>query len=157
EREPVLLEVFHLRRSQGAIGFWSLHCTGARGACQPAARDPFRAGANTLWQEAALRARVSVVSCATSPSLSRRATVCSTDERRKTSRPARTPDVVQRQYAGERITPPPIPPLTRRSAMNASTEPALAGSELKSLLTALIALKKGETGVRLPVEWTGVA
>jgi HAMP domain-containing protein/signal transduction histidine kinase/DNA-binding response OmpR family regulator len=41
--------------------------------------------------------------------------------------------------------------------MHATTEPALQGSELKMLLSALIALKKGETGVRLPVEWTGVA
>src|SRR5439155_25112593 len=41
--------------------------------------------------------------------------------------------------------------------MNASTEPALAGSELKNLLSALLALKKGETGVRLPFEWSGVA
>src|SRR5688500_6236809 len=30
-------------------------------------------------------------------------------------------------------------------------------NELTALLSALIALKKGETGVRLPVEWTGVA
>src|SRR5688500_10221240 len=30
-------------------------------------------------------------------------------------------------------------------------------SELTALLTALTALKKGRPGVRLPVEWTGVA
>ena len=41
--------------------------------------------------------------------------------------------------------------------MHAATEPALQGSELKTLLSALIALKKGEPGVRLPLEWTGVA
>ncbi|MFO0843232.1 MAG: response regulator [Gemmataceae bacterium] len=35
-------------------------------------------------------------------------------------------------------------------------EPA-AGSEMSALLNALIALKKGKAGVRLPAEWTGVA
>src|SRR5262245_12004892 len=41
--------------------------------------------------------------------------------------------------------------------MYTSTEPALTGGELKLLLSALVALKKGEPGVRLPIEWTGVA
>ena len=36
-------------------------------------------------------------------------------------------------------------------------EPATNGSELTALLTALTALKKGMPGVRLPIEWTGVA
>jgi HAMP domain-containing protein/signal transduction histidine kinase/CheY-like chemotaxis protein len=34
---------------------------------------------------------------------------------------------------------------------------ALEVSEMTSLLTALVALKKGKTAVRLPLEWTGVA
>src|SRR6266496_5208268 len=36
-------------------------------------------------------------------------------------------------------------------------EPATNGSEFTSLLNALTALKKGKDGVRLPLEWTGVA
>ncbi|WP_202947351.1 HAMP domain-containing protein, partial [Zavarzinella formosa] len=34
---------------------------------------------------------------------------------------------------------------------------ALDASEMTTLLTALLALKKGKTSVRLPIEWTGVA
>src|SRR4051794_32741202 len=56
--------------------------------------------------------------------------------------------------AGRLFIPPTGP---RRSTMNTPTEPAIAGVELKNLLSALLALKKGETGVRLPVEWVGVA
>src|SRR6266852_6046082 len=37
------------------------------------------------------------------------------------------------------------------------SEPVINGSEMTALLTALTALKKGKPGVRLPVEWTGVA
>src|SRR5438477_12390290 len=36
-------------------------------------------------------------------------------------------------------------------------EPVTNGSEFTSLLTALTALKKGKRGVRLPIEWAGVA
>jgi HAMP domain-containing protein/signal transduction histidine kinase/CheY-like chemotaxis protein len=36
-------------------------------------------------------------------------------------------------------------------------EPVVNGNEMTALLTALSALKKGKPGVRLPVEWTGVA
>src|SRR5277367_2968225 len=36
-------------------------------------------------------------------------------------------------------------------------EPALSTGEMTSLLNALLALKKGKPGVRLPAEWTGVA
>src|SRR6188768_991328 len=41
--------------------------------------------------------------------------------------------------------------------MQTFQEPVANGSEMTALLGALAALKKGETGVRLPVEWTGVA
>jgi hypothetical protein len=40
--------------------------------------------------------------------------------------------------------------------MKTLLEPAANSSEMTVLLNALIALKKGKTGVRLPVEWTGV-
>src|SRR5262245_21220790 len=36
-------------------------------------------------------------------------------------------------------------------------EPALSATELSQLLAALTALKKGRRGVRLPVDWVGVA
>ena len=36
-------------------------------------------------------------------------------------------------------------------------ERATHGSEMTVFLTALTDLKKGKSGVRLPVEWTGVA
>src|SRR5262249_5128967 len=36
-------------------------------------------------------------------------------------------------------------------------EPVVNGNEMAALLTALSALKKGKPGVRLPVEWTGMA
>src|SRR3954469_883845 len=36
-------------------------------------------------------------------------------------------------------------------------EPGTNGTEMTALLGALTALKKGQPGVRLPVEWTGVA
>src|SRR5215217_8902265 len=36
-------------------------------------------------------------------------------------------------------------------------EPLTSNSELTALLGALVALKNGKSGVRLPVEWTGVA
>src|SRR5262245_23938792 len=36
-------------------------------------------------------------------------------------------------------------------------EPLTNGSEMTALLSALTALKKGRTGVRLPLDWTGVA
>jgi signal transduction histidine kinase/HAMP domain-containing protein/response regulator RpfG family c-di-GMP phosphodiesterase len=35
--------------------------------------------------------------------------------------------------------------------------PVVSGTEMTALLTALTALKKGRPGVRLPLEWTGVA
>ena len=35
-------------------------------------------------------------------------------------------------------------------------ESSTNGTELSSLLGALTALRKGQPGVRLPVEWTGV-
>ncbi|MBY0229060.1 MAG: HAMP domain-containing protein, partial [Gemmataceae bacterium] len=41
--------------------------------------------------------------------------------------------------------------------MNASHDAAFTSSELTVLLQALIDLKHGKTGVRLPVAWTGVA
>ena len=41
--------------------------------------------------------------------------------------------------------------------MPAVNEPAMTVNELSALLTALTALKRGKEGVRLPVEWTGVA
>ena len=41
--------------------------------------------------------------------------------------------------------------------MQTSNGSTLDVSEMTSLLTALTALKKGKTSVRLPVEWTGVA
>src|SRR5437588_10834358 len=41
--------------------------------------------------------------------------------------------------------------------MQTLAEPVVNGSEMTALLTALTALKKGQPGVRLPVEWTGVA
>ena len=41
--------------------------------------------------------------------------------------------------------------------MPTTQEPATSAGEMTALLTALTALKKGMTGVRLPVEWTGVA
>ncbi|MFO0929489.1 MAG: hypothetical protein U0736_21080, partial [Gemmataceae bacterium] len=36
-------------------------------------------------------------------------------------------------------------------------EPTAAGAELTALLHALVALQKGKSGVRLPLDWTGVA
>ena len=36
-------------------------------------------------------------------------------------------------------------------------EPSTSSNEMASLLSALLALKKGKQGVRLPVEWTGIA
>ena len=41
--------------------------------------------------------------------------------------------------------------------MQTFQEPLTNGSEMTALLTALTALKKGKSGVRLPVEWTGIA
>src|SRR5438876_9019115 len=41
--------------------------------------------------------------------------------------------------------------------MQTLPEPATNSTELTALLTALTALRKGQPGVRLPVEWTGVA
>src|SRR6516162_1549694 len=41
--------------------------------------------------------------------------------------------------------------------MQTRQDPMTNGSEMTALLTALSALKKGKTGVRLPMEWTGVA
>jgi HAMP domain-containing protein/signal transduction histidine kinase/CheY-like chemotaxis protein len=41
--------------------------------------------------------------------------------------------------------------------MPALQEPAMTVSELTALLSALTSLKRGKEGVRLPVEWTGVA
>jgi HAMP domain-containing protein/signal transduction histidine kinase/CheY-like chemotaxis protein len=41
--------------------------------------------------------------------------------------------------------------------MPAVQEPAMTVAELSALLSALTALKRGKEGVRLPVEWTGVA
>ena len=41
--------------------------------------------------------------------------------------------------------------------MQTLEEPLTNGSEMTALLTALTALKKGKSGVRLPVEWTGIA
>src|SRR5262245_13126204 len=41
--------------------------------------------------------------------------------------------------------------------MQTFQEPTTYGTEMSALLTALTALKKGKPGVRLPVEWTGVA
>src|SRR5262245_34785688 len=43
--------------------------------------------------------------------------------------------------------------------MQTAQEPiaSTTGSEMSALLNALLALKKGRTGVRLPAEWTGVA
>jgi len=43
------------------------------------------------------------------------------------------------------------------SANPASSTNGSSGNELTLLLTALTALRDGQTGVRLPVEWTGVA
>jgi HAMP domain-containing protein/signal transduction histidine kinase/DNA-binding response OmpR family regulator len=40
--------------------------------------------------------------------------------------------------------------------MQSLQEPAVNGSPMTSLLVALTALNKGQTGVRLPVDWTGV-
>src|SRR4051794_6976533 len=45
----------------------------------------------------------------------------------------------------------------RGAAMHPTAEVTLQGSELTALLNALVALKNGRTGARLPVEWTGVA
>jgi hypothetical protein len=41
--------------------------------------------------------------------------------------------------------------------MPALQEPETNVSEMTALLAALTTLKKGKPGVRLPVEWTGVA
>src|ERR1700709_2606451 len=41
--------------------------------------------------------------------------------------------------------------------MLAVQEPATSGNEMTALLNALVALKKGKSGVRLPPEWTGIA
>ena len=41
--------------------------------------------------------------------------------------------------------------------MQSFQEPTINVSELTELLTALSALKKGKRGVRLPIEWTGLA
>ncbi len=41
--------------------------------------------------------------------------------------------------------------------MLAFQEPTTNGTEMTALLSALTALKKGKPGVRLPLEWTGVA
>src|SRR5258708_7240146 len=44
-----------------------------------------------------------------------------------------------------------------RLAMQSTLEATFHGSELTALLGALVAMKKGKWGVRLPLEWTGVA
>ena len=36
-------------------------------------------------------------------------------------------------------------------------EPVVNGSEMTALLSALTALRQGRSGVRLPLDWTGVA
>src|SRR6516164_4579933 len=36
-------------------------------------------------------------------------------------------------------------------------EPTVNGTEMTVLLNALTSLRKGKTGIRLPLEWTGVA
>src|SRR5262245_21506558 len=41
--------------------------------------------------------------------------------------------------------------------MRTLQEPVTNGSEMTAMLTALTELKKGKTGVRRPLEWTGVA
>src|SRR5260221_11332921 len=41
--------------------------------------------------------------------------------------------------------------------MIAVQEPTTSSGEMTALLNALVALKKGKPGVRLPVEWTGIA
>src|SRR6188768_2273876 len=41
--------------------------------------------------------------------------------------------------------------------MPALQEPAMTVSELTALLSALTSLKRGKEGVRLPVEWGGIA
>ena len=41
--------------------------------------------------------------------------------------------------------------------MIAVQEPPTSSGEMTALLNALVALKKGKSGVRLPVEWTGIA
>jgi len=41
--------------------------------------------------------------------------------------------------------------------MSAVMEHTTSDSELTALLNALVALKKGKSGVRLPLEWTGIA
>src|SRR5438105_3997116 len=61
------------------------------------------------------------------------------------------PRVRRNPVLGTRPSPPSSTAGPHRTTMHATTEPALQGSELKMLLSALIALKKGETGVRLPV------
>src|SRR4051794_4572976 len=52
---------------------------------------------------------------------------------------------------------PCTPPPSAERAMSTVLEPAVNGSEMTALLNALVALKKGKEGVRLPAEWTGVA
>src|SRR5688572_474572 len=41
--------------------------------------------------------------------------------------------------------------------MHTFQEPVVHGAEMTAMLTALTALQKGKLGVRLPLEWTGVA
>src|SRR5437870_2064565 len=49
-------------------------------------------------------------------------------------------------------------PVTRgREPMAVVQEPVANGNEMTALLAALTALKQGRTGVRLPIDWTGVA
>src|SRR5689334_882716 len=45
----------------------------------------------------------------------------------------------------------------QEQSMQTFQEPVVNGNEMTALLTALTALKKGKPGVRLPLEWTGVA
>src|SRR6187399_2508573 len=47
--------------------------------------------------------------------------------------------------------------LSREGNMPAVQDAAFTATELNALLTALTSLKKGRRGVRLPVDWTGVA
>ena len=41
--------------------------------------------------------------------------------------------------------------------MAVANEPVANGNEMTALLGALTALRQGRTGVRLPLDWTGVA
>src|SRR5438045_3815131 len=64
-----------------------------------------------------------------------------------------------RKRAAPRPSRSVSPRRTTRSeeVMQTLHEPSTNGTEMTALLTALTALLKGQPGVRLPVEWTGVA